>query len=218
MPNSNNDSQSTPGSPSPESPESIQDSLLSTAEKKEESIKTMERINFWISNCDTKISFALAFAGILIGGFFSSSIITGSLEELVNKLKVIKDMKNLGEALYIGATTLVLIAFILLIITSVTYLFRGIKGSIDPTVYTQDKLTTDSYQFFGTIQNKAFTSFKDGFEAQTQNKLQNDYLSQIYVNSKICKRKFDLYNKGLTCLIYSTVTFIILNTLFLFIS
>lgn len=218
MPNSNNEPQATPGSLNSVSPTNTQEpAILSTAEQKEESIKTLERINFWIANCDTKISFGLAFAGILIGGFFSSSIITGSLEELVKKLKGLKDVKSGWEALYIETTTLVLIVFILLIITSVSYLFLGIKGSVDTTAYEQDKLTTDSYQFYGTIQSKAFAAFKDGFEAQTQNKLQNDYLSQIYINSKICQRKFDLYNEGVTYLIYSTVTFIILNTLFLFI-
>lgn len=219
MSNINNEPQATPGSPSSESQANTQESAtLSTAEQREEAFKTIERINFWIANCDTKISFALAFAGILIGGFFSSSIITGSLEELVNKLKGLKDVTSGWEALYIETTTLILVVFILLIITSVSYLFQGIRGSIDSTVYKQDKLTTDSYQFFGTIQSKAFTSFKNGFEAQTQNELQNDYLSQIFINSKICQRKFDLYNEGVTYLIYSTVTFIILNTLFLFIN
>jgi hypothetical protein len=217
MPKSNKNSELTPDAPNPETPESIQDSLLSTEKKKEEAVKTMERINFWIANCDTKISFALAFAGILIGGFFSSSIITSSLDNLIKKIRVLKDVKSKWEVLYIETTTLVLIVFILLIITSVCCLVKGLKGSINPTAYKQDKLTTDSYQFFGTIQSKVFTSFKDGFETQTQNKLQNDYLSQIYINSKICQRKFDFYHEGVTYLIYSTVTFILLNILFLFI-
>lgn len=192
-------------------------STLSHAERKEESIKTLERINFWIANCDTKISFSLAFAGILLGGFFSSSIITGSLTKLIEKLIKINDIENHWEMRHIEFTTIVLIIFVILMVVSVTYLFRGIKGSIDPSVYQQAQLTTNSNLFFGSIQSKSFGDFKDAIDAQTQEQLQNDYLSQTYINSKICQQKFNLYNKGVTYLIFSTVTFIILNTLFLFI-
>ncbi|MED2984849.1 hypothetical protein P4311_26100 [Bacillus thuringiensis] len=34
-----------------------------------------------------------------------------------------------------------------------------------------------------------------------KDELVNDYLSQIYINSKICNRKFTLYNKGVNWLI-----------------
>ncbi|WP_442637761.1 Pycsar system effector family protein [Rossellomorea marisflavi] len=189
---------------------------LNADENLEESIRNLERANFWISNCDTKISFALAFAGILVGGFFASSIITDSLSDLVEKLLTLNEIGNITHVLYIIFTTLVLSAFVVLSVSSVTFLFLALKGSINPVIYKQEGLNTDSTIFFGTIQNKTFIDFKSSIDNQNKEVLLNDYLSQTYINSKIAKRKFDLYNKGILFLIYSTLAFVIVNVVFMF--
>ncbi|MFC0560824.1 Pycsar system effector family protein [Halalkalibacter alkalisediminis] len=193
-----------------------EENKLSESEIKEEAVQTLERINFWISNCDTKISFSLAFAGILLGGFFSSGIITGSLNKLMKGLKEIDKDTPYLKIQYLGITTVVLVVFIILMIVSLTYLFRGKKGSIDTGVYNEADLSKDSTLFFGTIQNKSFIAFKNSMIGIKKDELVNDYLSQVYINSKICNRKFTLYNKGVNWLIASTIAFIILNGMFLF--
>ncbi|GIX59968.1 MULTISPECIES: Pycsar system effector family protein [Bacillus cereus group] len=193
-----------------------EENKLSESEIKEEAVQTLERINFWISNCDTKISFSLAFAGILLGGFFSSGIITGSLNKLMKGLKEIDKDTPYLRIQYLEITTVVLVVFIILMIVSLTYFFRGKKGSIDTGVYNEADLSKDSTLFFGTIQNKSFIAFKNSMIGIKKDELVNDYLSQIYINSKICNRKFTLYNKGVNWLIASTITFIILNGMFLF--
>ncbi|MEE6146358.1 Pycsar system effector family protein [Bacillus cereus] len=193
-----------------------EENKLSENEIKEEAVQTLERINFWISNCDTKISFSLAFAGILLGGFFSSGIITGSLNKLMKGLKEIDKDTPYLKIQYLEITTVVLVVFIILMIVSLTYFFRGKKGSIDTGVYNEADLSKDSTLFFGTIQNKSFIAFKNSMIGIKKDELVNDYLSQIYINSKICNRKFTLYNKGVNWLIASTITFIILNGMLLF--
>jgi len=193
-----------------------EENKLSESEIKEEAVQTLERINFWISNCDTKISFSLAFAGILLGGFFSSGIITGSLNKLIKALKGIDKDTPYLKIQYLGITTVVLVVFIILMIVTLTYLFRGKKGSIDTGVYNEEDLSRDSTLFFGTIQNKSFITFKNSMIGIKKDELLNDYLSQVYINSKICNRKFTLYNKGVNWLIASTIVFIILNGMFLF--
>lgn len=193
-----------------------EENKLSESEIKEEAVQTLERINFWISNCDTKISFSLAFAGILLGGFFSSGIITGSLNKLMKGLKEIDKDTPYLKIQYLEITTVVLVVFIILMIVSLTYLFRGKKGSIDTGVYNEAGLSKDSTLFFGTIQNKSYIAFKNSMIGIKKDELMNDYLSQVYINSKICNRKFTLYNKGVNWLIASTIAFIILNGMFLF--
>ena len=42
--------------------------------KKDDAYQTLSMINTWIGNIDTKISFALALAGVLIGMIFSGGI------------------------------------------------------------------------------------------------------------------------------------------------
>lgn len=193
-----------------------EENKLSESEIKEEAVQTLERINFWISNCDTKISFSLAFAGILLGGFFSSGIITGSLNKLMKGLKEIDKDTPYLKIQYLEITTVVLVVFIILMIGSLTYLFIGKKGSIDTGVYNEADLSKDSTLFFGTIHNKSFIAFKNSMIGIKKDELVNDYLSQVYINSKICNRKFTLYNKGVNWLIASTIAFIILNGMFLF--
>ncbi|MDX1260840.1 hypothetical protein [Exiguobacterium sp. K1] len=194
-------------------------SPLDNDQKKQEAIRTLERINFWIGNCDTKISFALAFSGILIGAFFASSIINGSLSKLVDGLFNLSSMARLGDTQMplIIITVVVLAFFVLFMIRSIYNLFLGIKGDINASNYRQPGLITNSNLFFGTIDKRSFNEFKNSFEAQTSEQVLDDFLSQIYINSKRCQQKFSLYNKGVTYLIYSTVIFILLNILFLFI-
>ncbi|MCM3444742.1 Pycsar system effector family protein [Metabacillus halosaccharovorans] len=183
----------------------------------EEASKTLERVNFWINNCDTKISFSLAFAGILLGGFFSSSIITGSLNKLINKMLNIDALKEYWEIKLLEVSILVLIAFVVCLICAIIYLFRAKKGTIDPSIYEQSELTTNSILFFGTIANQQFQAFKQKATTVSQADLQNDYLSQVYINSKICQRKFTLYNIGVKYMMFSTGLFVLLNVLFLLI-
>lgn len=193
-----------------------EENKLSESEIKEEAVQTLERINFWVSNCDTKISFSLAFAGILLGGFFSSGIITGSLNKLMKGLKEIDKDTPYLKIQYLEITAVVLVVFIILMIVSLTYFFRGKKGSIDTGVYNEAELSKDSTLFFGTIQNKSFIAYKNSMIGIKKDELLNDSLSQVYINSKICNRKFTLYNKGVNWLIASTIAFIILNGMFLF--
>lgn len=190
---------------------------INLGQNHDEASSTLDRINFWISNCDTKISFSLAFSGILLGGFFSSSIISGSLNTFVTKMINIENAPKGWNMVLLGGTTLVFLAFIICMIVAVTYLFRGLKGSIDTSVYQQPGLVTDSKIFFGTIANQPFQTFQQKATTNSQSDKLNDYLSQIYINSKICQRKFNLYNSGVQYLIYSTILFVVLNILFLFI-
>lgn len=183
---------------------------------KEELEKILERINFWISNCDTKISFALAFAGVLLAGFFSSTIITGSLSKLIEKTTKISIATSFWEPRILDICILILGAFTICTLIAITYLFRALKGKIDTSVYKESGLTTDSLIFFGTIAKQTFQSFKNKTSTSDNSDIENDLLSQIYINSKICNRKFELYNNGVNFLIASIVLFVILNILFLF--
>ncbi|MFP3727480.1 DUF5706 domain-containing protein [Priestia filamentosa] len=188
-----------------------------TEELTHDVVGTLDKINFWIGNCDTKVSFSLAFAGILLGGFFSSGIITKSLTNLIKKVIHIDKIKGYWEIKLVEVTAIVLLAFIILMAFSITYLFRALKGSIDTEVYKQHGLTTTSAVFFESIANRPFQTFKEETENMSSSDIHNDYLSQIYINSKICQRKFKLYNAGVQFLIYSAIIFVVLNILFLFI-
>ncbi|MED4130167.1 hypothetical protein [Shouchella miscanthi] len=132
-----------------------EENTLSDSEVKEEAVQALDRINFWISNCDTKISFSLAFAGILLAGFFSSSMISGSLNKLLTGITEVDKVTP-----YYIFTTFFLMVFIVFMIVSLIYLFRGKKGSINPNVYKEKNLSVDSILFFGTIQKNLLINIK----------------------------------------------------------
>lgn len=198
------------------SPDNVEPPIekLNADENLEESIRNLERVNYWISNCDTKISFALAFAGILVGGFFASSIITDSLTGLVKKLLSLNDIENNVNIPYVTITTVALSAFIILISISVTFLFLAMKGKLKSD--KQEGLPSTSTIYFGVIQSKSFVEFKKSVYEQSKDALTTDYLSQTYINSKIANKKFELYNKGIRFLIFSTIAFVIVNLFFMF--
>ena len=86
---------------------------------KDDAYQTLEIINSWIGNMDTKVSFALAFVGVLIGSIFK--------EGLPNAFKKIESIPNICKAeatdilavilviLLYGASLLAIIYFILAI-------------------------------------------------------------------------------------------------------
>jgi hypothetical protein len=183
----------------------------------EEVLKTLERINFWINNCDTKISFALAFAGVIIAGFFSSSIITNKLEKLIKEIFNIDSSTKIMEIVLLILSLLVIVIFITCMITAITTLFIALKGSVDTSKFREPELTENSLIYFGSVANQPFQSFKHKAVTNTGGQIYNDYLSQVYINSKVCEKKFKLLNRGIKYLISSIYLFILLNILFLFI-
>lgn len=64
-------------------------------------------------------------------------------------------------------------------------------------------MQTESLLFFQTIAKKSFKQYKNEIKQINGKNLFEDYLSQIYINSKICTVKFTNYNKGLKFLKWS---------------
>lgn len=171
----------------------------------------LNRVNSWIHNCDAKISFALAFSGVLLGVFFTNNRIQDSL------IVVIKNVVNLEKKELISlVATVILIGFMIFLTLSIWYFFRGLKGSIDKSNYKQKELKENSLLFFGTIEAMEYAEYRQEVESLTKDKLKNDYLSQIYINSIISNNKFVNYNKGVVFLIISVILFVLLNLIFWF--
>lgn len=171
----------------------------------------LSRINTWISNCDSKISFALVFAGALLGFFFTSNIIHDSLFQVVNNVLILTKKELLSLIAII-----ILVFFSISLLLSIWYLFKGLKGKINIENYKQYGLEEESLLFFGTIKSMKYKDFKDKVKNIEEDDLKNDYLSQIHVNSIICNQKFINYNKGLKFLLFSVILFVLLNFIFLF--
>ena len=164
-------------------------------------VDTLNRIDNWIARADSKISFALAFEVFLFGVIFSN--------------KKIPRLFNFNS----GHTCLKTIGIISLIITLVSlicalgFFLFGLRAKIKPKPGISDK----SYLFYGSIKNMCFESFQKGVYNLKDNDLKLDYLSQIYINSSICNKKFQHFNNGLICIFILIIPFLLFNLITLFI-
>ena len=160
----------------------------------EEKIKdgkdVLDNIKEWINNVDIKISILIAFMVVVLGYIFIDSesvIINKIIANIVNgSITFIKIIKGgLIIALYIST------------ICSIVKLITALKAKIDIEKYKQQGLTINSLMFYGSISKMEYDEFMNKSKKQNDESKLNDIYSQIYINSKICNKKFENYNLGL---------------------
>jgi hypothetical protein len=156
--------------------------------------KNLDRVNFWVTNCDSKVSYLLTLQGIILTIIFTSSyaerlIVTFSYSLTFNNFSWMSFFRFIeGVSLY---------AFIVLILLSLYNAYSTLRARLDPKIFQESGLVTNSVLFFETIANRKFADFQTDQQATTNinaNTLDNDIDSQVFINSKICQLKFKHYN------------------------
>lgn len=183
---------------------------LNSSPKHDKATKILDKAIFWISNVDAKVSFIISFTGVFIGFIFASDSITKSIQNYIITISKIS-----YSDLSVIFSLIALVLFILtiyFILKAVYLLMKAIQGRIDPELYKQTDLETDSSIFWGTIATKDYATFKSSFDISEEQQL-NDIQSQAYINSLITKAKFENYNKGLENLRNGIILFVIFKVL-----
>jgi hypothetical protein len=159
--------------------------------------KNLERVNFWVTNCDSKISYLLTLQGIILTIIFTSDYADRLVETLSFKLT----FANFGlQSFFRFIECLSLYAFIFLIVLSLYNAYSTLSARLDPKIFKEPGLTLNSVLFFETIAKRKFTDFitdQSGVTNINSNSLNNDIDSQVFINSKICQLKFKHYNLAL---------------------
>jgi len=150
----------------------------------------------WIHNADIKNSILLSFIGIimipLIEILFSrASNISISFDSILLR------EQSLTFILY----RFFLFVYFLLIPTtflnSVFCFMSALYGRVNLKNIKNKNLIKHSLIFFGTISTMEYNVYKTHILNQSLESRVDDLLSQIYINSVICSKKFKLYNQGL---------------------
>lgn len=162
-------------------------------------VENLDRVKSWIDNCDMKISFAITFEVFLLGAIFANS-----------NLKQVLNFDQGYNWFQIASICFLILALIFLII-SLFQFYNGLKANYQIDKNTE--LNKNSTLFFYTIGQNDFLDFKKRVNNSTSYGLEQDYLSQIYINSKICTKKFNFYNCGLKWLFISIAPLILYNIL-----
>ena len=164
--------------------------------KKDDAYQTLSMINTWIGNIDTKISFALALAGVLIGMIFS-----GGLPDAFQRITQVSKLSELngGE---IFAALLVGLLYCANFLSIVSFMWTIIAR-------VKNLNNVSSLFFFGSIGAMELQNYRDKANHITEQELINDLEEQIHTNSRICNQKAKWYNNGIKFLLITIILWFI---------
>ena len=164
--------------------------------KKDDAYQTLSMINTWIGNIDTKISFALALAGVLIGMIFS-----GGLPNAFQRITQVSKLSELngGEIFAVLLVGLLYCASFLSIVSFMWAIIARVKNLNN----------VSSLFFFGSIGAMELQNYRDKANQITEQDLIDDLEEQIHTNSRICNQKAKWYNNGIKFLLITIVLWII---------
>lgn len=150
---------------------------------KEDAYKTLEIINTWISNMDSKVSFALTLIGVLSTLIFSSG--------LPIAFKRVSEVSKLGELS--GGE---IIGAVLVIVLYISSFVSIILFMLAITARVKNENNNQSIFFFGSIASMGLSEYKEKIKETSEDNIVEDLQEQIYTNSKICSQKVKFYNIG----------------------
>ncbi len=146
----------------------------------------LDRINQWIFNCDNKSLILVTIIGIFAGIFVTS---------YVRKLLTIYSyICSHPTAINLGYFILHIFS-IILILVGIWHIIQSIIARTEPP--SEKGLINNSLIYYGTISNYAYEEYEKEMVNIDEESLKKEIISQIYINSKICTKKFENYNKGL---------------------
>lgn len=172
-----------------------EDVLRTGCYKKEDAYQSLQIINSWIGNMDTKISFALAFVSVLIGFIFSNGA-----PQIVNEISQIEFSQI--SAIQILSVLLIIVLYLLGLVTIAIFVFALLAR-------VQNLSDIESVFFFGDIAMNTYQNLKERMDQVTDERLLADLQSQIWINSKICSKKAKWFNIGLYCFFIAMVLYFI---------
>lgn len=176
--------------------------------KEHEFEKRRSDINFWIDNIDSKVSIALGFVGVVLGFVLSSSTIQKYISVLINP--------NLSITFYQMINIIIYFISLIFLVVALIMFYNSLKATTSSKEFKGS--TDNSLIFWGNIaEYDSFDNYKESVKNINHSNKDNDFLSQIYINSIIVKRKSDNYNKGLNKLIIGSLAYVLFEVISLFI-
>ncbi|MBC9873471.1 Pycsar system effector family protein [Macrococcoides bohemicum] len=156
----------------------------------------------WIKNTDTKSSIILSLYGVLI-----TLLITN---KLIDKFAIIIS-KMIIDISFSNIIYLVLMIFsFILILLGLYNLISVLIPRLSHHLKDEKYISKNSIIFFESINNYSYEEFVSRNVSITKDEYISDLVSQIYINSKICTKKHQLFTKGVKMLSIGSILFIFL--------
>jgi len=172
--------------------------------EKEKLKKDLDRILIQISNCDNKASILLAVIGIIVGLTTSAFSSLSFVKNLINNI-IENNTTNIILAVLIST---ILLSYLICFIIAFIELILVLIARTESKKYKKCE-NKKSLIYFGDITNFPYEEFSKKIDNQTDNDINEDLKCQIYINAKICAKKFKFYNKSVKWVICATILAII---------
>lgn len=177
---------------------------------------SLDRVNSWISNCDQKAGLLLATIGIILAILFATDFVDVVKSRIIEPFMLcLKEPTHYKFCCSRFFFSISLLFSILTCMISSIYALRTISADLKTKEISKvnPSLLSDSYLFFQTISSKSYEDFSE-FEGV---EYQKDLLSQIYINSSICSKKFGFYKVALRYFYAVFLNIAVMYILYLFI-
>lgn len=163
----------------------------------------LDRVNMWIGNCDQKASFLLAVVGVMLSIIFTSESLVSSIKTILVEPFLQYYNNHVGSfCCFRFLIAVFLILGSVSMFCALLFLLMSLSAKTDSNRLKKENpgLEDKSLLFYGSISNMSYSDYS----SKTNDKY-NDYRSQVYINSKICIKKFNRYKRGLKLTIVATL-------------
>ena len=169
----------------------------------EELKEILDRNTAWIENCDSKTSIILGSFGVIAGIFLAT--------DYVSKFKGILCHMTSNVFFWTIIYIIFCIFAISLILAGCVCWITVLFARVNPNEFSNRGIKSDSLIFFSSIvKHKSLSSYKQKLEKCETVQMEEDLISQIYICSIICDKKFKYYKLGLFLVSIGSLLFVTL--------
>lgn len=171
----------------------------------------LDRNTAWIENCDSKTSIILAGFGVIVGIFLS----TDYASKFINIFHFMVDNISFWSGVYLILSVSTVVLLVAGCVCWIAVLFARVN--IDD--FSNRGIKSDSIIFFSSIaRHQTLLSYKQSLEKCEVEEMDNEIISQIYICSIICDKKFKYYKLGLLLATIGSFLFLMLFVIGLIVS
>ena len=176
---------------------------------KEDLYLILERNSQWIASCDAK-------ASIMIGGIAALAgvgLAFDYVNVIVGKIALLNQSNSLLSFLYL----ILLLISAASMLAGLFCLVSALRARLKPEDFESRGLITDSLLYFGSIaKNSSVKKYTSKLKECSAKGLREEIISQIYICSIICQKKYKYFNNGLLFCVIGVALFVLLSIIGVF--
>lgn len=174
---------------------------IQTKITKEEAIGILDRTINFVQSCDSKASAILGVLGVA----FTIALTTDGLNSLIQIVRTAANQKTFWGISFL----IIFLGSIFTIIFGLSRIAKVLRAEI--CFLQEEGIDNDSKMFFESVsKNNDYLSYKHKLVNMSEDEFLNDVISQIYINSCICSRKYKNYVCGFKWLLVGFSAFLFL--------